>query len=62
MKQWLSISDCVKASPFSDSTIRKAIKEGSLRATKPLGKYIVRRDWFDDFLESGFLNNQRRDR
>ena len=52
MKQWLSISDCVKASPFSDSTIRKAIRSGSLRATKPLGKYIVRRDWFDEFLQS----------
>ena len=44
-KRWLTIKDCVATSTLSDSSIRRSIMNGSLRASKVGGKWLVKEIW-----------------
>ena len=50
--QWLSLKDSVKYSSLSKSSLRRAIWSGRLRAKKPQGKYVIRVDWLEKYLNS----------
>ena len=49
-KRWLTIKDCVATSKLSDSTIRRSIISGSLKANKVGGKWLVKEIWLESFL------------
>ena len=49
--QWLSIKDAVRISGLSESSIRRAISKGELKANKK-GKWIMKSIWLERFLNS----------
>ena len=49
-QKWLSIKDCVKYSGLSESTIRRAMQSGQLKANKVGGKWLVRHQWLENYL------------
>ena len=49
-KKWLSIKDTVEYSGLSDSTIRRAIQSGQLRASKVVGKWLIKSQWIENYL------------
>ena len=51
-KRWLTIKDCVATSTLSDSSIRRSIMNGSLRASKVGGKWLVKEIWLQTYLSS----------
>ena len=48
--QWLSIKGCTQCSGLSDSTIRRAIQAGTLKANKVGGKWLIRHQWLESYL------------
>ena len=51
-QKWLTIKEAVRYSTLSESSIRRAIKIGKLRASKPIGKYVIRQEWLEEYLTS----------
>ena len=51
-KRWLTIKDCVATSNLSDSSIRRSIMRGSLKANKVGGKWLVKEIWLQTYLTS----------
>ena len=51
-KRWLTIKDCVVISTLSDSSIRRSIMNGSLRASKVGGKWLVKEIWLQTYLSN----------
>ena len=49
--QWLSIRQVCQYSNLSESTIRRAIKKGTLKVSRKTGKNLFRISWVDSFLE-----------
>ena len=49
-QKWLSIKDCVKYSGLSESTIRRAMQSGQLKANKVGGKWLIRYQWLESYL------------
>ena len=53
---WLSIRDAVKTSSLSESTIRRAINNGDLKANQigsvKNGKWLIKTTWLEDYLTS----------
>ena len=49
--KWLSIKDCVRVSGLSESSIRRAISTGALKANKK-GKWLVKASWLEKYLTS----------
>ena len=49
---WLSIKGCTQCSGLSDSTIRRAIQAGTLKANKVGGKWVVKALWLEIYLTS----------
>ena len=47
---WLSIKGCTQCSGLSDSTIRRAIRAGTLKANKVGGKWLVKESWLEKYL------------
>ena len=50
--QWLSIKHCTECSGLSESTIRRAISAGSLKANKVGGKWLIKSEWLERYLSS----------
>ena len=50
--KWMSLKDCVKYCGLSESSLRRAIMSQRLQAKKPKGKYIIRVDWLEKYLNS----------
>ena len=51
-KRWLTIKDCVATSKLSDSSIRRSIISGSLKANKVGGKWLIKETWLESYLTS----------
>ena len=51
-KRWLTIKDYVTASNLSDSSIRRSIMRGSLKANKVGGKWLIKETWLESYLTS----------
>ena len=51
-KRWLTIKDCVTLSALSDSTIRRSIMNGTLRASKVGGKWLIKEIWLQTYLSN----------
>ena len=49
--QWLSIKDCVRVSGLSESSIRRAISSGALKANKK-GRWLIKSEWLEKYLTS----------
>ena len=49
---WLSIKGCTQCSGLSESTIRRAISVGSLKANKVGGKWLIKSEWLENYLSS----------
>ena len=49
---WLSIKDSVEYSGLSESSIRRAIQSGQLKANKVGGKWIIKASWLERYLTS----------
>ena len=49
--QWLSIKDCVRVSGLSESSIRRAISMGALKANKK-GRWLIKASWLEKYLTS----------
>ena len=49
-KRWLTIKDCVATSKLSDSSIRRSIMRGSLKANKVGGKWLIKETWLESYL------------
>ena len=49
--QWLSIKDCVRVSGLSESSIRRAISTGALKANKK-GRWLIKSEWLERYLNS----------
>ena len=49
---WLSIKGCTQCSGLSDSTIRRAIQAGTLKANKVGGKWLIKSEWLERYLSS----------
>jgi len=47
---WLSIKDSVEYSGLSESSIRRAIQSGQLKANKVGGKWLIRHQWLESYL------------
>ena len=50
--QWLNIKDCVRVSGLSESSIRRAISTGALKANKVGGKWLIKASWLEKYLTS----------
>ena len=50
--QWLSIKSCTQCSGLSESTIRRAIQSGTLKANKVGGKWLIKSAWLEKYLSS----------
>ena len=50
--RWLSIKDAVRISGLSESSIRRAIQAGTLKANKVGGKWLIKSDWLERYLSS----------
>ena len=50
--QWLSIKSCTQSSGLSESTIRRAIQLGTLKANKVGGKWLIKSEWLEKYLTS----------
>jgi len=50
-RTWLSISDAIKTTGLSRSTIHRAIKSGELKSVKNGGKLMFRREWIDWWIQ-----------
>ena len=50
--QWLSIKGCTQCSGLSESTIRRAIQAGTLKANKVGGKWLIKASWLEKYLTS----------
>ena len=49
---WLSIKDSVEYSGLSESSIRRAIQSGQLKANKVGGKWLIKDSWLERYLTS----------
>ena len=49
--QWLSIKDAVRISGLSESSIRRAISMGALKANKK-GRWLIKSEWLERYLSS----------
>jgi len=49
---WLSIKDSVEYSGLSESSIRRAIQSGQLKANKVGGLWLIRHQWLESYLTS----------
>ena len=49
--KWMSIKDCVDISGLSESSIRRAIKMGELKANKK-GRWLIKASWLEKYLTS----------
>ena len=49
--RWMSIKEAVETSGLSDSTIRRAIITGKLKANKK-GKWLIKSTWLENYLTS----------
>ena len=49
--QWLSIKDAVRISGLSESSIRRAISMGALKANKK-GRWLIKASWLEKYLTS----------
>ena len=49
---WLSIKDSVEYSGLSESTIRRAMQSGQLKANKVGGKWLIKSEWLNRYLTS----------
>jgi excisionase family DNA binding protein len=49
---WMSIKDVMEMSKLSDSTIRRAIRTKSLKYRKTTGKYLFKRNWVEEWLNT----------
>ena len=49
--QWLSLKDAVRISGLSESSIRRAISSGQLKANKK-GKWLIKSQWLERYLTS----------
>ena len=50
--RWLSIKDAVRISGLSESSIRRAIQSGQLKANKVGGKWLIKSEWLERYLSS----------
>jgi len=50
--KWLSIKGCAQCSGLSESTIRRAIQSGQLKANKVGGKWLIKDSWLERYLTS----------
>ena len=48
--KWYNIKDVSKITNLSQSTIRRAISKGELKASKKTGKLLFKLDWIERFL------------
>ena len=51
-QQWLSIKSCTQCSGLSESTIRRAIQVGTLKANKVGGKWLIKSECLERYLSS----------
>jgi len=51
-QQWLSIKGSTQYSGLSESTIRRAIQAGTLKANKVGGKWLIKSEWLERYLSS----------
>ena len=49
--KWISVKDAVRISGLSESSIRRAISSGQLKANKK-GKWIMKSEWLEKYLTS----------
>ena len=49
--RWLSVKDAVRISGLSESSIRRAISTGALKANKK-GKWLIKASWLEKYLTS----------
>ena len=49
--KWLSVKDAVRISGLSESSIRRAISSGQLKANKK-GKWLIKSEWLEKYLSS----------
>ena len=49
-KTWLSITDVIKTTGLSRSTINRAIALGELKSVKNKGKRMMRKEWIDRWI------------
>jgi predicted DNA-binding transcriptional regulator AlpA len=49
-KTWLSITDVIKTTGLSRSTINRAIALGDLKSVKNKGKRMMRKSWIDRWI------------
>ena len=49
--KWLSVKDAVRISGLSESSIRRAISSGQLKANKK-GKWLIKSQWLENYLSS----------
>ena len=47
---WMDISETVKYSSVSESTIRRAVARGSLKVSHTTGKLLFKTEWLDKWL------------
>ena len=47
---WMDISETVKYSSVSESTIRRAVRKGELKVSKATGKLLFKIEWIDRWL------------
>ena len=49
-KTWLSISDVIRLTGYSRSTINRYISNGQLKTVKSGGKRMMRKEWVDKWI------------
>lgn len=49
--KWLDIKKAVLFSSLSESTLKRAIRQGTLKASRTTGKILIKDEWLNNYLE-----------
>ena len=47
---WMDIKEACKYASVSDSTLRRAVRKGTLKVSKRTGKLLFKREWLNKWL------------
>ena len=48
--RWMDIKEACKYASVSDSTLRRAVRKGTLKVSKRTGKLLFKREWLNKWL------------
>ena len=57
LNKWIGIKEVSNYASISQSTIRRAIQTGHLKANKVGGKWLIKSEWIEAYLNKEYTND-----